>query len=61
MEKQSIGQGLENYYYYYYCIDVENCESFKNFGFIYIYIDNNNNNNNNNNSNKTIVICKIWL
>ena len=25
--------------YYYYCADVENCGSFKNFGFIYIYID----------------------
>ena len=21
-----------------YCVDVENCESFKSFGFIYIYI-----------------------
>ena len=29
-----------------YCADVENCGSFKSFGFIYIYIDNNNNNNN---------------
>ena len=28
---------------------MENCESFKGFGFIYIDDDNNNNNNNNNN------------